>query len=84
MFYLAVVYVLYVLLLLFYDLLHEYCVLNSPSLWQWIDSEGKTALIVACMNPQLYNVAKTLIELGANVNVYRPGNCTFPFHCGVS
>ncbi|XP_057783506.1 putative E3 ubiquitin-protein ligase XBAT35 [Salvia miltiorrhiza] len=40
---------------------------------EWIDSEGKTALIVACMNPQLYNVAKTLIELGANVNVYRPG-----------
>lgn len=48
--------------------------------WQWIDSEGKTPLIVACMNPQLYNVAKTLIELGANVNVYRPGKfifCTF-------
>lgn len=39
---------------------------------EWIDSEGKTPLIVACMNPQLYNVAKTLIELGANVNVYRP------------
>ncbi|KAH6768455.1 hypothetical protein C2S51_013791 [Perilla frutescens var. frutescens] len=40
---------------------------------EWIDSEGKTALVVACMNPQLYHVAKTLIELGANVNVYRPG-----------
>ena len=40
---------------------------------EWIDREGKTPLIVACMNPELYNVAKTLIELGANVNAYRPG-----------
>lgn len=42
--------------------------------FQWIDKEGKTPLIVACMNPGLYNVAKTLIELGANVDAYRPGN----------
>lgn len=40
---------------------------------QWIDREAKTPLTVACMNPELYNVAKTLIELGANVNAYRPG-----------
>ncbi|XP_061349800.1 putative E3 ubiquitin-protein ligase XBAT35 [Gastrolobium bilobum] len=40
---------------------------------EWMDKEGKTALIVACMNPELYNVAKTLIQLGANVNAYRPG-----------
>ncbi|KAA8527773.1 hypothetical protein F0562_035358 [Nyssa sinensis] len=40
---------------------------------EWIDREGKTPLIVACMNPELYNVARTLIELGANVNAYRPG-----------
>lgn len=40
---------------------------------QWMDREGKTPLIVACMNPELCNVAKTLIELGANVNAYRPG-----------
>ncbi|XP_059445558.1 putative E3 ubiquitin-protein ligase XBAT35 isoform X2 [Corylus avellana] len=40
---------------------------------EWIDRDGKTPLIVACMNPALYNVAKTLIELGANVNAYRPG-----------
>ncbi|XP_051129350.1 putative E3 ubiquitin-protein ligase XBAT35 [Andrographis paniculata] len=40
---------------------------------EWIDREGKTALIAACMNPVLYNVANTLIELGANVNAYRPG-----------
>ncbi|CAL0321117.1 unnamed protein product [Lupinus luteus] len=40
---------------------------------EWMDREGKTPLIVACMNPELYNVAKTLIGLGANVNAYRPG-----------
>ncbi|KAL1535698.1 putative E3 ubiquitin-protein ligase XBAT35 isoform X2 [Salvia divinorum] len=40
---------------------------------EWIDKEGKTPLIAACMNPQLFNVAKTLIELGANVNAYHPG-----------
>lgn len=28
---------------------------------------------MACMSPELVNVAKTLIELGANVNAYRPG-----------
>ena len=40
---------------------------------QWIDKEGKTPLMVACMRPDLLNVAKVLIELGANVNAYRPG-----------
>ncbi|XP_057957566.1 putative E3 ubiquitin-protein ligase XBAT35 isoform X2 [Malania oleifera] len=40
---------------------------------EWIDREGKTPLILACMNPELLNVAKTLIEIGANVNAYRPG-----------
>ncbi|EPS62719.1 hypothetical protein M569_12071, partial [Genlisea aurea] len=40
---------------------------------EWIDREGKTPLIAACMNPELFNVAKALIELGANVNGYRPG-----------
>ncbi|KAJ4833004.1 hypothetical protein Tsubulata_001681 [Turnera subulata] len=40
---------------------------------EWIDKEGKTPLILACLNPELFNVAKTLIELGANVNAYRPG-----------
>lgn len=41
---------------------------------QWMDREGKTPLILACMNSELYDVAKTLIELGSNVNAYRPGN----------
>ncbi|CAK7346390.1 unnamed protein product [Dovyalis caffra] len=40
---------------------------------EWIDKEGKTPLIVACMDSGLYNVAKVLIEMGANVNAYRPG-----------
>jgi len=40
---------------------------------EWIDKEGKTPLMVACMRPDLLNVAKVLIELGANVNAYRPG-----------
>ncbi|XP_038720941.1 putative E3 ubiquitin-protein ligase XBAT35 isoform X2 [Tripterygium wilfordii] len=48
---------------------------------EWIDREGKTPLIVACLNHELYNVAKTLIELGANVNAYRPGrNAGTPLH----
>lgn len=40
---------------------------------QWMDREGKTPLIAACLNPSLFNVAQTLLELGANVNAYRPG-----------
>jgi len=48
---------------------------------EWVDKEGKTPLILACMNSELYNVAKTLIELGANVNAYRPGrNAGTPLH----
>ena len=47
----------------------DVCVLGL----QWIDKEGKTPLMVACTRPDLLNVAKVLIELGANVNAYRPG-----------
>lgn len=46
---------------------------NDGAGLEWIDKEGKTPLILACMNPELMNVANTLIELGANVNAYRPG-----------
>ena len=46
---------------------------------QWRDKDAKTPLIVACMNPRLYNVAKTLIELGANINAFRPGIVLFSF-----
>lgn len=31
--------------------------------------------MASCMRPDLLNVAKVLIELGANVNAYRPGMC---------
>ncbi|OMP11107.1 hypothetical protein COLO4_04034 [Corchorus olitorius] len=48
---------------------------------EWIDADGKTPLIAACMNPELVDVAKTLIEMGANVNAYRPGlNAGTPLH----
>ncbi|GMI95918.1 XB3 ortholog 5 in Arabidopsis thaliana [Hibiscus trionum] len=40
---------------------------------EWIDKEGRTPLMLACLNPSLFVVAQTLIELGANVNAYRPG-----------
>ncbi|KAL6978694.1 hypothetical protein U1Q18_020359 [Sarracenia purpurea var. burkii] len=40
---------------------------------EWFDKDGKTPLIVACMDAGRYILAKTLIELGANVNSYRPG-----------
>ncbi|KAF7145844.1 hypothetical protein RHSIM_Rhsim04G0180100 [Rhododendron simsii] len=39
---------------------------------EWIDELGRTPLILACMRSRKYNVAKTLIELGANVNAYCP------------
>lgn len=48
---------------------------------QWIDKEGKTPLMLACMRPDLLNVAKVLIELGANVNAYRPGKKSHFFYC---
>ncbi|XVF32385.1 hypothetical protein REPUB_Repub17cG0077600 [Reevesia pubescens] len=48
---------------------------------EWIDRDGKTPLVVACMNPELIDVAKNLIEMGANVNAYRPGrNAGTPLH----
>lgn len=37
------------------------------SLMQRVDKEGKISLKLASMNPQLQDVAKTLIELGANL-----------------
>lgn len=41
---------------------------------EWKDKEGKTPLIVAAKDPGLYDVAKTLVELGANVNAYCRGH----------
>ncbi|GJZ76841.1 putative E3 ubiquitin-protein ligase XBAT35 isoform X2 [Tanacetum coccineum] len=41
---------------------------NAGASLEWRDMNGMTPLMVASMNPQLYDVAKTLIELGAKVN----------------
>ncbi|XP_039138094.1 probable E3 ubiquitin-protein ligase XBOS34 [Dioscorea cayenensis subsp. rotundata] len=41
---------------------------------EWVDKERRTPLILACMRSDLLPVAKVLIELGANVNAYRPGS----------
>ncbi|PIA36412.1 hypothetical protein AQUCO_03400356v1 [Aquilegia coerulea] len=40
---------------------------------EWANKEGKTPLIAACLKARLYDVAKTLLKLGANVNTYCPG-----------
>jgi len=40
---------------------------------QGVDKLGRTPLILACTNDDLYDVAKTLLELGSNVNAYRSG-----------
>ncbi|KAL9240302.1 hypothetical protein vseg_014540 [Gypsophila vaccaria] len=40
---------------------------------EYKDREGKTPLIAACLNPALHHVVKILIDLGANINAYRPG-----------
>ncbi|KAJ3678501.1 hypothetical protein LUZ60_002304 [Juncus effusus] len=49
--------------------------------FEWKDDEGKTPLILACLRHDLFDVAKTLIELGANINAYRPGrNGGTPLH----
>ncbi|KAL0656096.1 hypothetical protein Bca4012_076680 [Brassica carinata] len=39
---------------------------------EWMDKEGNTPLILACKKSKLYDVAQTLIELGANVNAHPP------------
>ncbi|XP_009789557.1 putative E3 ubiquitin-protein ligase XBAT35 isoform X2 [Nicotiana tabacum] len=52
---------------------------NNGASLEWIDKEGKMPLIVACMKPNGLDVAKALLELGANVNAYRPG-----YHAGTA
>lgn len=43
------------------------------SFLQRVDKEGRTPLILACTRGELLGVAECLIELGANLNAYRPG-----------
>ncbi|KFK21923.1 hypothetical protein AALP_AAs63887U000300 [Arabis alpina] len=48
---------------------------------EWVDKEGRTPLILACTKPELCDAAKTLLELGSNVNAYRSGcNAGTPLH----
>ncbi|CAN6462154.1 unnamed protein product [Victoria cruziana] len=44
------------------------------SFLQRVDKEGRTPLILACTRGELLGVAECLIELGANLNAYRPGS----------
>ncbi|KAJ4805679.1 RING/U-box superfamily protein [Rhynchospora pubera] len=46
---------------------------NKGAGLEWVDKDGKTPLILACSRSDLRDAAKVLIELGANVNAYRPG-----------
>lgn len=62
-----------VLNLLVSSLMNLFSWITFGYLVQWVDREGKTPLIVACTKPEPYNVAKALLELGANVNAYGPG-----------
>ncbi|KAF3319866.1 putative E3 ubiquitin-protein ligase XBOS34 [Carex littledalei] len=48
---------------------------------EWKDDEGKTPLIIACLRHDRFDVAKALIDFGADVNAYRPGkNGGTPLH----
>lgn len=40
---------------------------------EWVDRDGKTPLIAVCLYPQGIIIAEALIDLGANVDAYRPG-----------
>uniref|UniRef100_A0A0D6R065 RING-type domain-containing protein n=1 Tax=Araucaria cunninghamii TaxID=56994 RepID=A0A0D6R065_ARACU len=40
---------------------------------EWMDKEGRTPLILACTRGDLREMALTLLDLGANLNAYRPG-----------
>nr|GMC97590.1 putative E3 ubiquitin-protein ligase XBAT35 [Ipomoea batatas] len=52
---------------------------------EWVDREGKTPLMTACMSSERFAAARTLIELGADVNAYRPGhNAGTPLHHAAS
>lgn len=46
---------------------------RSGASLEYIDKEGRTPLILACTRGELLDMAITLLNLGANVNIYRPG-----------
>ncbi|KAJ7534904.1 hypothetical protein O6H91_12G009500 [Diphasiastrum complanatum] len=48
---------------------------------EWVDKEGRTPLILACTHGELFDMVITLLNLGANLNAYRPGaHGGFPLH----
>lgn len=48
---------------------------------EWVDKEGRTPLVLACTRGELLDMATTLLNLGANINAYRPGSHGgFPLH----
>ncbi|KAI5062297.1 hypothetical protein GOP47_0022836 [Adiantum capillus-veneris] len=46
---------------------------RSGASLEWIDKEGRSPLILACTRGELLDMAITLLNLGANIDVYRPG-----------
>ncbi|KAJ4805678.1 RING/U-box superfamily protein [Rhynchospora pubera] len=46
---------------------------NQGAGLEWVDKDRRTPLILACSWSDLRDVAEVLIELGADVNAYRPG-----------
>lgn len=48
---------------------------------EWVDKKGRTPLTLACTRGELLDMAITLLNLGANMNAYRPGtHGGFPLH----
>lgn len=48
-------------------------ILISMCILQFHDKEGRTPLILACTRGDLFEMALTLLNLGANIKAYRPG-----------
>jgi protein neuralized len=48
---------------------------------EFLDKEGRTPLILACTRGDLFEMVLTLLNLGANINAYRPGTFGgYPLH----
>ena len=49
---------------------------------QWKDDRGRTPLLVACSVPEGYDATVVLLQLGANIRAFRPGE--FAYRLAVS
>eukprot|EP00270_Netrium_digitus_P010078 TRINITY_DN3098_c0_g2_i1.p1 TRINITY_DN3098_c0_g2~~TRINITY_DN3098_c0_g2_i1.p1 ORF type:complete len:489 (-),score=122.52 TRINITY_DN3098_c0_g2_i1:12-1478(-) len=48
---------------------------------EWVDSHGRTPLMLACSTAETYGAAEVLLQLGANVNAFRKGpEGGYPIH----